>query len=66
MNAKPLTEAQQRKLAQLNDMAITAQAQLADFVAYLRDEHDAPEERYTLTDIAAGFVAIESEDVRPL
>lgn len=55
-NTKPFTKAQQRYLISLNGAILQVQQQVNDFVAYLRDEHDAPAPRWELYDIQQGFV----------
>ena len=58
---KPLTEAQLRHLVALNEATFQAQARLNEFVAYLRDEHDAPASEWRIEDISVGFVSTKAE-----
>jgi len=56
MVAKPLTKAQQRYLVQLQVAVLQAQQALNGFVAYLREEHNAPAPKWELYNIQQGFV----------
>ncbi len=53
---KKLTPAQIRRMEKLIMQRSMAQAELDGFVAYLREEHDAPENAWTLYNIQDGFV----------
>ena len=50
-----LTPAEQRHLQELNDRVIAAKAELARFIQFLRDQHDAPEDKWELNDLKEGF-----------
>ena len=59
---KPLTEAEQKYLRQLNDEAgnllrqlQAAQQRLRLCELFLREQHKAPEDEWVLNDIQAGF-----------
>lgn len=53
---KPLTPAQQRKLGNLISQMNALRFEMDQFIGYLRDEHEAPEEEWDLNDINEGFV----------
>jgi hypothetical protein len=54
-----LTGAQQTHLQALLDAARNANRNVDLFVEYLRDEHEAPEDKFQLADLREGFVEIE-------
>jgi hypothetical protein len=58
---KQLTEAQKKHLIALNDQVVTARQQLETFLGYLREEHNAPPEKFGLSNINDGFVEIPKE-----
>ena len=65
LKTKPLTEAEQAYFGNLNDEAqaayqrhLEAQQRLAACLAFLRDQHDAPEDGWGLKDLSIGFVEI--------
>jgi len=61
--SKPLTEAERSYLKRLNQEAFEAlqrhqeaQQRLIQCVAFLREQHDAPEDKWKLEDLVVGFV----------
>lgn len=66
---KPLTEAEQQYFRLLNNEASIAmqqmqlaQQRLVACAAFLREQHNAPEGKWALNDIQAGFVLIEPKE----
>jgi hypothetical protein len=62
---KPLSEAEKRHLQTLNQAVMFAQQQLTQFIAFLRDQHDAPEMEWALERIEVGFVKVENPSYLP-
>ena len=50
-----LSPAEQRHLQELNNRVIAAQEELVRFIQFLRDQHDAPEDKWELNDLKEGF-----------
>ena len=61
---RELTQAQRDHLQGLVDAARSSNAAVESFVSYLRDEHDAPEGEFEISDLRKGFepVAQNGED----
>jgi len=57
---KPLSEAQRQYLMVLNSAVLQTQAELNRFVAYLRQEHEAPEAEWMLREVDVGFEQVGS------
>ena len=71
-DTKPLTEAEQKYLRQLNDEAgnllrqlQAAQQRLRLCELFLREQHEAPEGEWVLNDIQVGFERAKPEDRSP-
>jgi len=62
---KPLTRAQQRHLLHLQGAVLQAQQALNNFVAYLREEHDAPAPEWEIYDVQQGFVKRDIDKPSP-
>lgn len=58
MSTKKLSAAQVKRMEALIAQRNAAQVALDGFVAYLRDEHQAPESEWTIQNILDGFVQI--------
>lgn len=56
MEAKKLSDAQKKHLTEIIGIQEQVKVQLANFIAYLRDEHDAPEKDYEIKDVSEGFI----------
>ena len=68
---KPLTEAERSYLKRLNQEASDAlqrhqeaQQRLIQCVAFLREQHDAPEDKWALTNLETGFERIPEKPKR--
>jgi len=66
---RPLTAAELAYLTQLNNEAVVAlqrhqeaQRRLVACVAFLREQHDAPEGKWGMNDLSAGFVRVRPKD----
>jgi hypothetical protein len=62
---KTLSPAEKRHLQTLNQAVMFAQQQLTQFIAFLRDQHDAPEMEWSLERIEVGFVKVENPSYLP-
>jgi hypothetical protein len=54
-DVKPITAAQQKYLLSINNAMLAAQQHMNEFIAYLRDEHNAPEREWIIRDASIGF-----------
>lgn len=59
---KPLTKAQRKNLIALNEDVMIANHNMNKFIAYLREEHEAPVEKYEMKDVMVGFVEIQQPE----
>jgi len=54
-NTRPLTDAQRNHLAALNTAFMQGKQRMDEFIAYLRDEYDAPVDEWLIRNLQVGF-----------